>query len=305
MVDGKDLVELLRLGASQDDAVVALRKSAGDVQRAAGEILDQIDTKRRAAQDRAKQRRLGLTANREGYVDLSRIESVKDFLAVSNDVAVALLRLANNNIDEAANVWHEANRQDHFVLARARAISQRQNTNTRSAVPTALGAAAGNAELALEATVDELVLVQLISTGVDKELAEIALRSTAGKGQDPLEAALNWLASDDAFAAEARTEGSMLGGGANAVTMDFSQGKIDSSSGGDGMSEHESGGDMESAMEEARHEEAYELFQRELGDSLQRSEMAEEHLGMPLHDERALISQYLARALSLTCDYSK
>jgi hypothetical protein len=303
------LVELLRLGASQDDAIFALRKSAGDVQRAAGEILDQIDTKRRAAQDRARQRRLGLTANREGYVDLSRIESVKDFLAVSNDVAVALLRLANNNIDEAANVWHEANRQDHFVLARARAISQRQNTNTRSAVPAALGAAAGNAELALEAPVDELVLVQLISTGVDKELAEIALRSTAGMGQDPLEAALNWLASDDAFAAagsgEARTEGSMLGGGANAAPMDFSEGKMDSSSSGDGMSEDESGGDMESAMEEARHEEAHELFQRELGDSLQRSEMAEEHLGMPLHDERALISQYLARALSLTSDSSK
>jgi hypothetical protein len=62
---------------------------------------------------------------------------------------------------------------------------------------------------------------------------------------------------------------------------------------------------MESAMEEARHEEAHELFQRELGDSLQRSEMAEEHLGMPLHDERALIRQYLARALSLTSDSSK
>jgi hypothetical protein len=182
----------------------------------------------------------------------------------------------------------EANRQDHFVLARARAISQRQNKNTRSAVPAA---AAGTAEMALEAPVDELVLVQLISTGVDKELAEIALRSTAGKGQDPLEAALNWLASDDAFAAagagEARTEASMLGGGANA------------------MSEDESGGDMESAMEEARHEEAFELFQRELGDSLQRSEMAEEHLGMPLHDEKALISQYLARALSLSSGSSK
>jgi hypothetical protein len=300
VVDGKDLVELLRLGASQDDAIVALRKSAGDVQRAAGEILDQIDTKRRAAQDRAKQRRLGLIANREGYVDLSRIESVKDFLSVGNDVAVALLRLANNNIDEAANVWHEANRQDHFVLARARAISQRQNKNTRSAVPAA---AAGTAEMALEAPVDELVLVQLISTGVDKELAEIALRSTAGKGQDPLEAALNWLASDDAFAAagagEARTEASMLGGGANAAPMDISEGSSD------GMSEDESGGDMESAMEEARHEEAFELFQRELGDSLQRSEMAEEHLGMPLHDEKALISQYLARALSLSSGSSK
>ena len=43
-------------------------------------------------------------------------------------------------------------------------------------------------------------------------------------------------------------------------------------------------------MEEARHEEAYELFQREMGDSLQRSEMAKEHLGMPLYDERALMS---------------
>jgi hypothetical protein len=45
--------------------------------------------------------------------------------------------------------------------------------------------------------------------------------------------------------------------------MFISEGKnSDSSSGSAGMSEDESG-DMESAMEEARHEDAYELFQRE------------------------------------------
>jgi hypothetical protein len=34
--------DLLRLGASEESAVVALRKANGDVQRAAGDILDQV-----------------------------------------------------------------------------------------------------------------------------------------------------------------------------------------------------------------------------------------------------------------------
>jgi hypothetical protein len=43
---------------------VALRKSNGDVQRAACEILDMVESRREAAKDRARQRKLGLTADK-------------------------------------------------------------------------------------------------------------------------------------------------------------------------------------------------------------------------------------------------
>ena len=52
------------MGGLQESAVVALRKSNGDVQRAAGEILDQVDSRREAGKDRARQRKLGLTADK-------------------------------------------------------------------------------------------------------------------------------------------------------------------------------------------------------------------------------------------------
>ena len=42
IVDSSAIGHLLKLGASEETAIVALRRSAGDVQRAAGEILDQV-----------------------------------------------------------------------------------------------------------------------------------------------------------------------------------------------------------------------------------------------------------------------
>lgn len=291
LVNPEHLGELLRLGASEESAIVALRKSANDVQRAAAEILDQVELKRAAKEDRAKQRRMGLTADKIGHVDLSRIETVKDFLAVSYDVAVALLRLANNNIDTCADVWHGASRQDQVVLERAHNISSRGAK--RKANPPAT----------LLQPVDEISLVTLMSTGIDKTLAEAALRNvnTAGaRGGDLIEAAMDWLASDAGAAAvcsmSAGAEDAEAGSAAGDKDVQIHSETVtdgDSSSSHDDTEE-----DMGVAEEKARHQEAFDLFQRELGEGLQRSDIAEEHLGLPLLEESALIDKYLALALS-------
>ena len=42
------------------------------------------------------------------------------------------------------------------------------------------------------------------------------------------------------------------------------------------------------------------LLQRELGGALQKSDLAEQHLGLTLHEERAMIDKYLSLALSQT-----
>ena len=58
---------------------------------------------------------------------------------------------------------------------------------------------------------------------------------------------------------------------------------------------------VESTQEEGvLHEEAYELLKRELGGALQKSDLAEQHLGLTLHEERAMIDKYLSLALSQT-----
>ena len=66
MINPESVNELLQLGASQQSAVVALRRSGGDLQRASEYILDQVEQGRAAAQDRATQRKFGLTANKAG-----------------------------------------------------------------------------------------------------------------------------------------------------------------------------------------------------------------------------------------------
>ena len=289
VVDPGAMSELLRLGASPESAVVALRKAAGDVQRAASEILDQVDKASQAKQDRAKQRALGLTANHEGYVDLRLISTAQDFLAVDHDVAVALLRLSNNNIDLAVQAWQDADRQREPILQRARAISRPKQRKRKE--PGEQNSAAPSQ------AVDEMALVTLLSTGIDRDLAEAALRSAAGKAGDPVEAAIAWLNGVPDNSAAGTGEGGEEGKGRGKEQMSDAGSEEESSNSCDTDSEKL----VESAQEEGvLHEEAYELLQRELGGALQKSDLAEQHLGLTLHEERAMIDKYLSLALSQT-----
>ena len=125
-----------------------------------------MEVRRQAARDRSRQRKLGLTADKSGYVDLTRIDTVKDFLAVDDGVAVALLRLANNDIDRAANLWHECGRAEHMVLERADAISNKRRKGAPASRPTA-AASAGSPPV----PVDEVALVTLVSSGMREKRA--------------------------------------------------------------------------------------------------------------------------------------
>ena len=287
VVDPGAMSELLRLGASPESAVVALRKAAGDVQRAASEILDQVDKASQAKQDRAKQRALGLTANHEGYVDLRLISTAQDFLAVDHDVAVALLRLSNNNMDLAVEAWQDADRQREPILQRARAISRPKQRKRKEP---------GEHNFDKNA-VDEMALVTLLSTGIDRELAEAALRSAAGKAGDPVEAAIAWLNGVPDNSAAVTGEGGEEGKGRGKEQMSDASSEDESSNSCDTDSEKM----VESAQEEGvLHEEAYALLQRELGGALQKSDLAEQHLGLTLHEESAMIDKYLSWALAQT-----
>lgn len=135
---------------------------------------------------------------------------------------------------------------------------------------------------------DEIALVMLISTGADKALAEVALRATAGHGTNAFEAALDWLTSTTA-ALRGVSAGNTAQHEVGEAGMDDNTMEASGSSGGSSSS---------ADQEEARHQAAFELFERELGEGLQRADLAEEHLALPLHDEMALIDKYLALALS-------
>ena len=211
-----------------------------------------------------------------------------DFLSVERDVAVALLRLANNDIDGAASVWHESGRAARLVLERADAISAKRQRVSAARLPP----------------VDEVALVTLVSSGVDRELAEIALRRTVGRGSDPVEAALEWLTGDAGAGAVGAVGGGAGGvGGTGGKEQLRDAGGQTSSEGGSSESSDSSfasssSDDAKTREEDAKHQEALDTFQRELGDSLQRQELGEEHLGSMLQEELYFIEKYLGLAQS-------
>jgi NACalpha-BTF3-like transcription factor len=286
-VDPEHTEQLLQLGTSEEGAIAALRKAGGDVQRAAVDILDQVEKGRVAAEDRKKQRMFGPTADKASYVNLERIAVVRDVLSVDYDVAVSLLRLSNNSIDVAADLWHQAGRDRSDILERAYNIAPRSTKKLRP-------------QQTAQPPVDEIALVTLMSTGIDKELAEAALRGTANEGADPVEAAMAWLNGDGVLAAgfaDTNPAPEVEGERIDSQMRDDHDpvGKLP-----DQMSES-SRGDSDSVDEEfasAEEQEALELLQHELAGVLRKSNLAEEHLGVTLQEERVLIDRYLSLAHS-------
>jgi len=129
--------------------------------------------------------------------------------------------------------------------------------------------------------VDELTLVTLMSAvpGIDRELAESAVRAT---GSDA-EAAMLWLTlatKEEVATLVPKEEVATL------VTKET-------------RGSPEGGTRTERELENERWEEAEELLHRELGNSLRnKTDLTEEHLGLPLHEEKELIDHYLVLALS-------
>jgi len=133
--------------------------------------------------------------------------------------------------------------------------------------------------------------------GIDRELAESAVRAT---GRD-IEAAMLWLtlATKEEVATLVTKEEV-----ATKATRDGDEDEEDDAKedGGEANAEADSsegGTRTERQLEDEMWQEAEELLHRELGNSLQnKTDLTEEHLGLPLHEEKELIDHYLVLALS-------
>ena len=131
--------------------------------------------------------------------------------------------------------------------------------------------------------------------GIDRELAESAVRAT---GHD-IEAAMLWLTlatKEEVPTLVTKEEVEQTRDGDEDEEDDAEEdgGEADAEAGSP-----EGGTRTERELEKKRWEEAQELLHRELGNSLKnKTDLTEEHLGLPLHEEKELIDHYLVLALS-------
>ena len=151
--------------------------------------------------------------------------------------------------------------------------------------------------------VDELTLVTLMSAvpGIDRELAESAVRATGSDVEAAgsyVEAGGRYVSAAMLFSVEAALLWLTLATKEEVATL-VPKEEVATLVTKETRGSPEGGTRTERELENERWEEAEELLHRELGNSLRnKTDLTEEHLGLPLHEEKELIDHYLVLALS-------
>jgi len=281
-VDRGAVLSLCSLGISEETAIVALRKHGGNVQAAGATVLEDFEKQRQIKKERAKQRSFGLTANKHAYVELSAVSQLKDLLEINEDLAVGLLRLANNDIHRAMETWHESGRDAVKIVAQLQELDV-----------NAGGKGSGKRKEPSKGPVDEMSLVSIMSLGVERELAETALRSCDQTSGSLVDAAMDWLISQQS--SSAKSEPGEPPGSASADDPMNSGASIEEQVGVDDgvVAMEEDGSDGSDEEDAAKGEAAFLLIEKEVGEALRKSDLGEQHLGLPLLHEKDQIEKYL------------
>jgi hypothetical protein len=259
------------ISVKPETAISALRRTNGNGDEAAA-IIQQDETKLITAEKKQrKQRRLGLCENGKDHVDLQLLRQLQTVLGLPSDddddddgnnnndnndagqsVAGGLLRLTNNNLEEALDMYRD--RDNTALLGRITDLDQSQGKPRHNEV-----------RIRRIQQIDEMALVSLISMGVDDASAREALTCN----ENNLEEALLWLTT---------------------TTQETSN----------SMSESDDEDDDEEAIQEeaedTEQEEAIDLLERVLGETLQEQHNGnDEYLGNSLDEEWGYIEHYRGR----------
>jgi NACalpha-BTF3-like transcription factor len=279
-------------GVSRCQAISVLRRTYGDADKAIGLLQESRANEVRQAQRREIQREIGLCSNAKDHVNLdlvNSLESMLGFSPVSSDtaqgsegdskpslsmayrVAAGLLRLADNDIQRAIDMYsQELNRSPDAVLERIAALDKRfeeQNIMSRSQRKRRRRGGENDA-----VAVDEVALASLISMGVDESVAREALRCN----ENNFEQALLWMTGqDDTMNDEGDNEDEAA---ANTSTSD--------PEGVESEANQASAALQDNGQEIA---EAEEFLREELGDALSDNDIEKEYLGSTLDEEWAFL----------------
>jgi hypothetical protein len=158
-------------------AISALRRSNGNVDQAAALIEEDLEKEDKVSEARYKQRKIGLCENGIDHVDLHLLDQLKGILRPGDgeDVASGLLRLSNNKMERALDLYQGGDISEVFrrvaELDRVQGVVKRKRSRI---------------------TVDEVALATLVSMGVADDGASRALEANNNNNNN-VDGALLWL----------------------------------------------------------------------------------------------------------------
>jgi hypothetical protein len=265
--------------------------------------------------DRETQRSYGLCHNQKDPVNLQQLEILKPMLPqdapdsrlTNTDLAVGLLRLANNDLQRALEVFQEQDYDSFKVQVRVHELDQQ--LLQRGLLSRSLWFSKKRKHDSVTKQhryghdpVDEMALATLLSMGIDHRKAQNALREN---GND-IEKSLLWISKSDS-----EPEGKSTKNETNGSTETRAAASDDQEGEGSGTGEKEYGavaGGMgvpltiengvggqsvnpgRSYSDETW--EAHEQLRRELEGILEERDMEKEYLGNSLDDEWRLVQKY-------------
>ncbi|KAL9189370.1 hypothetical protein ACHAXT_009045 [Thalassiosira profunda] len=207
-------------------AIAALRRSNGDPDAAGNCITQSREEEKAAAKKRRRQHRMGQCANGTDFVNLDLAPTLSNLLgygdvlanisshddgrgpaiedlSTSAMIVIGLLRLSDNDIDRALEMYNELGAEQVFDrvarLDEASGRNRKQKSKKRER------------ERQTEHEVRDMDLTMLVSMGVDEERGRDALRATGN-----VESAILWLSRDETVEGGAATGADEMKLGSNA-----------------------------------------------------------------------------------------
>ncbi|CAB9518888.1 Negative regulator of ubiquitin-like proteins 1 [Seminavis robusta] len=285
------------------DAIAALRQSQGNLDVAAMALAEAETTRQQRQRDREVQHNHGVCQNETDPVDLALVEKLRPLLGSSGstDLAVGLLRLSNNDLSRALDLYAECELSPDAVSTRVETLDERL-VQRGLLNRTVWRNKKRKLSRMKEKPVDEMALVTLLSMGVDDRQARLALQSNANN----VEQALLWLSTTTDVTTEAAAPAATGVAEESTAPTGSVQGKTEgedeemapSEEVGSGQEERTQDDDEDDSAESDVHFEdtvewaAKELLHQELGDILEERNLEKEVLGLSLDEEWRLVLKY-------------
>lgn len=264
-------------GITQFQAISALRRTNGNPDQAIG-ILEQDEQNAfREEETRREQRKLGLCQDTMQYVNpdlISKLQNVLDIPSPQNVASlnpqeedmtvVGLLRLCNNNLEEAIDLYQDVERNSQAVLEK---VSQLDDALAKQGLETPRK---GTKRTHDSIAVDDVALATLVSMHVNEEDAKRALQAS----NNNVDASLVWLTrkDDESTAQDAR--------GTSNDNPDEDA--------------HESNAAI-LKQKQLELDEAMNLLTRELGAALSYCDIEQQYLGSSLDEEWEYLVKFVGK----------
>lgn len=301
------------LNVSTFAAIAALRKVNGDISLAGDLISSKKEDTAREKRTRRCQQRLGLCRNEKDYVDLDLIPKLQSLLNLpqtlnvekideirtedwNTRVAVGILRLSDNSLENAIDLYQEVNQIDALILRKISDLDKKINADN---IMIGINEQRDSFN---DVAVDDIALTILTSMGVNEERARKALTKTGNN----VDMSLLYLSNDETsnFAiAESNSSNDKkqesMGCNSTSATEKILNNCEQETSESCTLTTPEldkrfdQTAELELEKEKRReHKRAQMLLEKELGCVLQEADLEKEWLGLGLDEEWNFIEKY-------------